>query len=70
MTNSGEQPIWASRAELKNLGAEWAEVHYRGRNRGLGEPSSIGNREHDRACARRWEELTGKPPAWAKGGAA
>jgi hypothetical protein len=64
MTETGEQPIWASKKELVRMGQEWAEMHFRG-SRAMGtEPLSVSNTTHDEACARRWEILTGKYPSW------
>jgi len=44
------------------LGRQWAEKHFL--MPGRPEPLKYGNLEHDKACAERWNELTGKFPSW------
>lgn len=44
------------------LGRQWAEKHFLMPGRPV--PLKYGNLDHDKACAERWNELTGKYPSW------
>jgi hypothetical protein len=46
----------------QELGRQWAEKHFL--MPGRPEPLRYSNLDHDKACAERWNELTGRFPSW------
>jgi uncharacterized protein with GYD domain len=58
-TAQGEQPIWAGRKQLENMGREWAYQAWRGGY----DLITIGNVIHDQAAKREYERLKATTPA-------